>query len=98
MVARLRQELVLLLLALVLGAGLVDGLVSEEWDLVAVLGIALGLVVVLATITGRGRRSVGIRPDLARWLEEEAASRGESVEGLADRCIAAHRAGITAED
>lgn len=97
MVVTMRRELLLVLLAAVLLAGVVDALASEAWDFLAVLSIALSLVAVLLTLTSRGRRSIGIRPDLARWLEEEAGTRGESVEALADRAIAAYRAGLSGE-
>jgi hypothetical protein len=87
---------VLLIVALVVAAvGLVDVVRSGDSDLVLVL-TALATVLVAALILSlSGRRAVELRPDLATWLRQQSAATGEPVERLADRCVAAYRAGLT---
>lgn len=98
MVATMRRELLGVLLVAVLVAGLVDAVVSGAWDLVAVFAFALVVSIAVVWRTQRGRRLIGVRPDLARWVEEEAVTRGERVEAMVDRCIATYRAGLIDED
>ena len=50
-------------------------------------------VVILASVQWR-RQSVALRRDLVEWLEDRAASSGEPVEAVADRCVAAYRASL----
>lgn len=89
---------VLLVVALVVTAvGLVDVLRDGASDLTVVFaGLLLLQVAALAT-TLPGSRAVRLRPDLTAWLDRQAAATGEPVERLADRCVAAYRAGLTGD-
>ena len=75
--------------------GVVDAVRTDEGDLVLVLSVLLVLLVAALASTLRLRRAVELRPDLAGWLREQSAATGEPVERLADRCVAAYRAGLT---
>ena len=87
---------VLLVVALVATTvGLVDVVRDGDSDLtVLVTGLLLLQVAALATAL-LGHRGVRLRPDLTAWLARQAAATGEPVERLADRCVAAYRAGLT---
>ena len=88
----------LLLVALVVTVvGLVDVLREGDGDL-SVLFTGLVLLEAAALVSAlRGRRGVRLRPDLTAWLTRQAAATGEPVERLADRCVAAYRAGLTGD-
>ena len=87
---------VLLVVALVATTvGLVDGVRDGDSDL-TLLFTGLALVQAAALVTALlGHRGVRLRPDLTAWLDRQAAATGEPVERLADRCVAAYRAGLT---
>lgn len=85
---------VLLMSSLVLAVGVIDGIVSREWDFLAVFAMALALqLLLLARLSGR-RPAVPIRRDLVGWLRDQAALGGEPMEAVADRAISAYRAGF----
>ena len=78
--------------------GAVDAAVGESWDLVVLLGsLAVLAAVLLAGTLGR-RPLVPIRADLVRWMAGRVATSGERIEDLADRAIAAYRAGLVSEE
>ncbi|GAB4585616.1 hypothetical protein [Nocardia sp. IFM 10818] len=85
-----------LLLAVVAAAliGLIDAATARTWDLVAIFAAILALGGLAAARLG-GRRTVSLRADLARWLTLRAAEGGEPTGRLADRAVAAYRAGLT---
>lgn len=86
---------VLLMSSLVLAVGVIDGIVSREWDFLAVFAMALALqLLLLARLSGR-RPAVPIRRDLVDWMRDQAALAGEPMEATADRAISAYRAGFT---
>jgi hypothetical protein len=87
---------VLLVIALVVTAvGLVDVVRDGNSDL-TLLFIGLLLLQAAALVTAAlGHRGVRLRPDLTAWLTRQAAATGEPIERLADRCVAAYRAGLT---
>jgi hypothetical protein len=89
---------VLLVIALVgTAVGLVDVVRDGNSDLTLLLtGLLLVQAAALATAL-LGHRGVRLRPDLTAWLERQAAATGEPVERLADRCVAAYRAGLTGD-
>jgi len=98
MIANHRNALVQLLALLVTAASVVETMRGRNWDLAVVLGVVVLLqVAVLAGVWAR-RRPVGLRADLAGWIEEHAAATGEPAARVADRCVAAYRAGLTADD
>jgi hypothetical protein len=89
---------VLLTTSVVLAVGVVDGIISREWDLLAVFAVALALqLLLLARLSGR-RPAVPIRRDLVSWLRNQAALGGEPIEAVADRAISSYRAGFTDAD
>lgn len=89
------NRLVLVMTSLVLIAGVVDGIISHEWDLLAVFVAALALQLLLLARLSSRRPAVPIRGDLVAWLRQQAALGGEPMEAVADRAIAAHRAGFS---
>lgn len=72
----------------VLGIGVIDAVLSAEWDLLVIL--ALGLVISLALLVRLESRrpAIPIRRDLVVWLEDRAFIAGESLSAVADRAIA----------
>jgi hypothetical protein len=88
------NRVVLLMSSLVLSVGVIDGIVSREWDFLAVFAMALALqLLLLARLSGR-RPAVPIRRDLVVWLRDQAALGGEPIDTVADRAISAYRAGF----
>ena len=86
---------VLIMTSLVLTVGVIDGIVSREWDFLAVFALALALqLLLLARLSGR-RPAVPIRRDLVTWLRNQAALGGEPMDSVADRAVSAYRAGFT---
>ncbi len=77
--------------ALVLAVGVIDSIVSGEWDLFVVFSVAFALVASLSLRTRSGRNVVTLRPDLARWAADHASRTGETVETPIDRAVAAQR-------
>jgi hypothetical protein len=89
------NRVVLLMTSLVLAVGVIDGVVSREWDFLVVFAVALALqLLLLARLVGR-RPAVPIRHDLVCWLRDQAALGGETMESVVDRAVSAHRAGFT---
>lgn len=95
----MRSSPPLLLAGAVLGTAvaLVDALRRGDSDTTLVTTAVLALLLALGVALLRTRRAVLLRPDLAAWLARQAAATGEPVERLADRCVAAYRAGLTGE-
>jgi transposase len=86
------NRLVLLMSSLVLAVGVVDGIVSREWDFLAVFSAALALQLLLLARLSVRRPAVPIRRDLVAWLRDESALRGEPMEAIADRAISSYQA------
>jgi hypothetical protein len=73
--------------------------------LLALLVTAVGLVAIFALIAVLqllvlgglrvGRRAVGVRADLATWIDEQAAATGEPAARITDRAVASYRAGLS---
>ncbi|MCF6734328.1 hypothetical protein [Blastococcus sp. KM273129] len=90
---RLLPLLLLALLGVLVGA--VDAARGGDGDLVVLLA-AVGVVLAAALVLVlRSRHRIALRPDLATWLRRRAAATGEPADRLADRCVAAYRAGLT---
>jgi hypothetical protein len=91
----LRTAVLLVIALLVTAVGLVDVVRDEDSDLTLLFtGLVLLQAAALATAL-LGHRGVRLRPDLTAWLTRQAIATGEPVERLADRCVAAYRAGLT---
>ncbi|MFQ5966359.1 MAG: hypothetical protein ACE5MI_01970 [Acidimicrobiia bacterium] len=90
---RLSRGLLLAAVAVTLIAA-IDSALSGNWDVVAVLGLALILqVTVLARLSER-RPAIALRADLVRWIESRAGVTGEPMDQIADRAVAVYRAGL----
>lgn len=89
------NRVVLLMTSLVLAVGVVDSIVSREWDFLAVFAAALALQLLLLARLSARRPAVPLRRDLVVWLRDEAALTGEPMERVADRAIGAYRAGFS---
>jgi hypothetical protein len=92
-----RNKVLGALVAVILTVALVDSILSGNWDLVVVLGLALAVQLTLIFSMYAPRPAVPLRGDLVRWLDERSAATGEPLEHIADRCIAAYRAGLSPE-
>ena len=86
--------LALVVALVVAGAGLVDAVRDQHTDAVVVLAALVALQSIALLWLDRSRRGIALRPDLAAWLRQQAGATGEPVERLADRCVAAYRAGL----
>ena len=79
---------------LVTAVGLVDAADARNWDLVVVLASSVVLQVFVLAVARIGQHPVALRRDLADWLRRQADATGESPALLADRAVAAYRAGL----
>ena len=95
MTPKLSNRMILALAGVVSVVGLADAAVDTDWDEFGLFVLVLVLVVVLAARISWGRPAVPLRGDLVAWLEERAVDGGESPEAVADRAVAAYRAGLT---
>ncbi|RDI55276.1 hypothetical protein [Nocardia mexicana] len=95
MTTNTRSRWVAVVIAVVAGIGLIDAATGRTWDLVAVFGVIVVLGSVSAASHWAGRPSITLRRDLARWLAIRAADSGEAADRIADRAVAAYRAGLT---
>jgi hypothetical protein len=78
----------------VVGVGALDALVGREWDLLLVFALAFVLLLVPWIRQRANRIPVGLRPDLARWLEHRSERTGEPFDDLLDRSVAWYRDGL----
>lgn len=93
----LRPAVLLVIALIVTVVGLVDVVRDGDSDL-TLLFVGLLVLQAAALLTALlGHRGVRLRPDLTAWLARQATATGEPVERLADRSIAAYRAGLTGE-
>jgi Flp pilus assembly protein TadB len=79
-------------------AGSVDAVRSANADLLAVFLLVIALQLALLWRVRTARRLVGVRPDLAAWLDDRSVISGEPVEHLADRCISSHRRALEGQE
>ncbi|MGY1708835.1 hypothetical protein ACI8AC_04925 [Geodermatophilus sp. SYSU D00758] len=93
----LRSPILQLVALLGVTVALVDALREADPDLAALLAAVAAVQLAALLTVVRGRVGVPLRPDLATWLRDQSAATGEPRERLADRCVAAYRAGLTGE-
>ena len=74
-------------------AGVVASLRADVGHL-AVMFVFIALVSMLGVWPPKRRRSISVRSDLARWLDEVSSATAEPVEHVADRALSAHRASM----
>jgi hypothetical protein len=91
------NRVVIVLIGMVSVIGMVDAAIGRSWDQVAVFVMILLLDLVLVVRVSFRRREVTLRADLAGWLERYAAEGDERVDEVADRAVAAYRAGLTGD-
>lgn len=90
---------VLIVSALVLSVvGVIDSLISREWDLLALFILVTLVHVVMLLLQGAHRRNTTIRPDLARWIEHRSQTTGEPSDYVLDRAIASYKHGLYGSD
>jgi hypothetical protein len=81
---------------LAIGVALSGAIIAVRAD-VGSLAVLFGILAAMA-LAGlrpeRRRRSVGLRPDLMRWLEQVSAVTSEPVEDVLDRSVGAYRASL----
>lgn len=71
--------------------GTVDAVRGGQTDLAVLFGVlAVLLAIGLATSWPR-RRQIGVRADLARWIDDRSALTGESADRIIDRAVADQR-------
>jgi hypothetical protein len=90
---------VLLVAIVVLGVvGIVDAVIGEVWDHVALFGIVVALATTLLVRANWRRRAVLLRADHVRWLVTRSQLTGEDVEHLTDRAVATYRHALMPHD
>lgn len=92
--AAVSTRILIATILVVAGVGALDGFISREWDLLAVFLLVITLETVLWLRLRANRIPVTIRPDLARWIEQQSEQTGEPFDDLIDRAIAWHRSGL----
>jgi hypothetical protein len=97
MIAARRNALLLSLALVATAVGLVDAVIGGQADFVVVFVLAGLLQAAVLVGLRSGPRPVLLRADLAAWVYEHTAATGEPADRLVDRCVAAYRAGLTAE-
>lgn len=88
------NRLVVSLALLVAGVGALDSAIGRVWDLFAVFAALVCLLALLGLRISGARQSVPIRRDLVLWLRRRAEAGSEPLEAVADRAVAAFRAGF----
>lgn len=78
--------------AIVAAVGLVDAIVSDEADFIAVFGVMVLLLAALLLRTQTSRVRITLRSDLVAWIRRRSAASGEPMEAIVDRAVAAYRA------
>lgn len=72
--------------------GLIDALRGGEPDLATLFALLCVALAWLVAGASTRRTLVGVRADLARWIEERSALTGEPAERIVDRALADDRA------
>ena len=88
------NKLLLALAVVVSVVGAVDAAVGGQPDLVVVFGLGAVLQLALLVRLQVRRPAVPVRADLVSWLRDRAATEGEPIGLVADRCLAACRADL----
>lgn len=78
----------------VTGVGVIDAFFSREWDLLAIFALSALLQLTIWFRHRANRVPVTLRPDLARWLEQESQQSGEPIDDVLDRAVAWHQHGL----
>ena len=89
-----RQKGAMVMLLVITGVGALDAATGHVWDHLVVFVLA-GIVQALLLLGLQAHRpAVPIRSDLVAWLRVRAATTGEPMERIADRCISSVRADL----
>lgn len=94
---RRRRHTALTLSTVLTALAVLDAGRERSWDLVVLLGAALLLQLGLVAAGTGARREVALRADLYAWAAQRSADTGEDLDHVADRCVAAYRAGLTSD-
>jgi hypothetical protein len=84
-------RLLALAIAIVLAVGIADSALGRQWDLFAVMLLALGLHLWAVGMSKLGRPLVGLRRDLTEWLRQRSQVTGEPIPALTDRAVAQYK-------
>lgn len=86
---------VIVMLSLIVGSvGAIDAFISREWDLLTVFLLSMSLQLLLWLRIRANRTPVTLRPDLARWLEQQSQRTGEPFDDLLDRAVSWQHSGL----
>jgi hypothetical protein len=89
----IRAQATALLVTAIAVAGAVAAVRAGVGSLAMLFGI-IGAISAAGLRPERGRRTVNLRPDLARWLDQVSAATAEPVEDVLDRSVSAYRASM----
>ena len=78
--------------------GALDAAIGANWDLVVLFGVITIVTVTDVVRATSGRAPIRLRSDLLAWMDRRAAAHGERMEDVADRAVAAYRAGIVGDE
>lgn len=78
----------------IVGVGALDGFISREWDLFFILVLSAVVQLYLWVRQRANRVPVGLRHDLAEWLDQRAQRNGEPFDDVLDRAVAWYRGGL----
>ena len=94
MLGRIRMDAVVIVAVAL--AGFVAAVRVDRAALAVLFAVVALLEVARGATLSRRRRALTLRPDLARWLEDVAATTGEPREEVLDRSVSAYRASMRA--
>lgn len=78
-------------LAVVSAIGVIDSVLTDEWDHVFLFVLVFLLILPLTTSLDRSRRLVLLRNDLDDWVRLRSDTTGEPPGAIIDRAVARHR-------
>jgi hypothetical protein len=90
------NKLILTMATIVSGVGALDAAVGRDMDLLMVFSLGVVLQLALLLRLSVNRPPIPLRADLVAWLRDRAAQEGETLETVADRCVASCRADLDA--
>ncbi len=96
--SEISTRVLLTIVLVVTGVGVIDAFFSREWDLLAVFALSALLQLTIWFRHRANRVPITLRPDLARWLEQETQQSGEPIDDVLDRAVAWYQHGLYSRD